>query len=106
MASGFAIRLIISAPLIGVRFVLWILGFVVDLQTQNYDVAVTSGLSFIENSVLQLPLFLMTAMRHLTPAMDEMWVTLVNAGGSSQMQVLMRSAQVHDIPRMGRPHLP
>jgi hypothetical protein len=44
----------------------------VDLKTNEYDVAITSGLEFIENSVLQLPLFMMTAMRHITPTLDEM----------------------------------
>jgi hypothetical protein len=53
---------------------LWFLGFVVDLHSSQWDVKTLSGLSFIEKSVLQLPFFLMSAMRFASPAMDEMSV--------------------------------
>lgn len=35
---------------------------------------VATGLGFIQNSVLQIPLFLMTMMRNITPTLDDMWV--------------------------------
>ncbi|KAF8537410.1 hypothetical protein BDD12DRAFT_846951 [Trichophaea hybrida] len=75
VAAGFAIHLVIAIPTLIVRVLLWFLGFVVDLQSSQWDVKTLSGLSFIQKSVLQLPFFLMSAMRFASPAMDEMFMT-------------------------------
>jgi hypothetical protein len=75
VAAGFAIRLIISIPGLMVRILLFFVGFVVDLRSAQWDDKTLSGLHFIENSVLQLPPFLMSAMRFISPAMDEMSVS-------------------------------
>jgi len=57
-----------------VRILLFFVGFVVDLGSTQWGNKTLSGLHFIENSVLQLPLFLMSAMRFISPAMDEMFM--------------------------------
>jgi len=74
VAAGFAIRLVISIPGLIVRILLFFVGFVVDLGSTQWGNKTLSGLHFIENSVLQLPLFLMSAMRFISPAMDEMFM--------------------------------
>lgn len=45
-----------------------------DLRSAHWDDKAISGLSFVQKSVLQLPFFLMSAMRFASPAMDEMSV--------------------------------
>jgi hypothetical protein len=67
--------MLISVPLLAVRIALFFVGFVVDLQKSQWDQKFLSGLSFMEKSVLQLPFFLMSLMRFVSPAMDEMLVS-------------------------------
>lgn len=49
-----------------------------------WDDKVGGGLDFIANSVLQVPFFLMTLMRYITPTLDHMW-------GPSQNYLFVRS---------------
>lgn len=74
VAAGIAIRLIIAAPTLGIRVLLWIISFFVDYSRTAWDDSIVSGLEFIEKSVLQIPLFLMTLMKYLTPALDNMFM--------------------------------
>lgn len=74
IAAGFAIRVLISIPLLVVRIALFFVGFVVDLQKSQWDEKFLSSLSFLEKSVLQLPFFLMSLYRFVSPAMDEMFM--------------------------------
>lgn len=53
---------------------LWTLSAVVDLRSAQWDDAILNGLHFLEHSVLQVPFFLMTMMRHMSPALDNMYV--------------------------------
>ena len=50
------------------------LGLFTDLETAHWDDEIIDGLEFIEHSVLQVPFFLMSLMRHLSPAMDGMFM--------------------------------
>lgn len=43
------------------------------MQSVTWDDDLLDGLDFLATHVLQLPLFLMTMMRHITPALDNMW---------------------------------
>jgi hypothetical protein len=63
--------LIISIPTLILRAALFFVGLAVDLEWGDKAL---SSLFFIEKSVLQLPFFLMSAMRFSSPAMDEMLV--------------------------------
>lgn len=56
------------------RVLLWILSFVVDMDHAQWDNTVTDGLHFLEHSVLQIPFFLMTLMRYVTPTLDQMFM--------------------------------
>ncbi|TKX21679.1 hypothetical protein C1H76_6175 [Elsinoe australis] len=74
VAAGIGIRLIVSIPTIGVRVLLWFLSLFIDLQSANWDNEILHSLDFIENSVLQVPFFLMTFMRHISPSLDNMFM--------------------------------
>ncbi|KAF2746938.1 hypothetical protein M011DRAFT_403437 [Sporormia fimetaria CBS 119925] len=73
VAAGIAIRLAISIPpqIIGIRVLLWFLSFVVNTQQAQWDHSILKSMDFLENSVLQVPFFLMTLMGYLTPTLDE-----------------------------------
>ncbi|KAL1899138.1 hypothetical protein Sste5346_003060 [Sporothrix stenoceras] len=74
VACGIAIRVLIEIPIVAVKISLWFLSFVVRLDTVTWDDALSDGLRFLQEYVLQVPLFLMTFMRHITPAMDELFM--------------------------------
>ena len=62
-----------TVQIVGVRTLLWMLSFVIDMDHAQWDNTVANGLHFFENSVLQVPFFLMTLMRYITPTLDEMY---------------------------------
>lgn len=43
-----------------------------DLNKATWDDTLVEGLNLIANHVLQIPLFLMTLMRYVTPTLDNM----------------------------------
>jgi hypothetical protein len=53
---------------------IWISGLFVDLKSSSWDNDVIEGLEFLQHSVLQVPFFLMSLMRYITPALDEMFM--------------------------------
>jgi hypothetical protein len=57
---------------IGVRVALWFIGLTVDLKAATWDDQIIEGLNFIEEYVLQVPFFLMTLMRYITPTLDNL----------------------------------
>ncbi|KAI9868406.1 MAG: hypothetical protein M1813_005849 [Trichoglossum hirsutum] len=72
--AGVVIRFAIAAPIIGVKVLLWFMSFFVSEQAMTWNDNIISGLDFIENSVLQVPFFLMSLMRYITPTLDEMFM--------------------------------
>lgn len=56
----------------GVRAFLWLLSFIVRLDSVTWDDKVVEGLNFMADHVLQVPLFLMTLMRYITPTLDNL----------------------------------
>lgn len=54
------------------RILLWMLSFIVRLESVTWDDKILEGLNFVEEHVLQVPLFLMAFMRHLTPTLDNL----------------------------------
>lgn len=72
---GLFIRVALCFPVIGIRMVLWFVGLFADLRTAHGDDRIINGLDFIQETVLQLPFFLMSAMRFVTPTLDEMFMT-------------------------------
>lgn len=58
----------------GIRFLVRFLGLFTDLQGSTWDEEIIEGVEFIEHSVLQIPFFLMSFMRYLSPTMDQMFM--------------------------------
>jgi len=74
VAAGIIIRVLLSIPTLIIRIVLGFAGFFTDLSQVTWDDDLINGIHFLESNVLQLPLFLMTLTRHLSPALDEMFM--------------------------------
>ena len=57
---------------LGVRVLIAFLGLFTDLKSSGWDNEIIDGLDFLEHSVLQLPFFLMSFMRYISPSLDNM----------------------------------
>lgn len=76
---------------------LWFLSFIFRLDAVTWDDKLVDGLHFVEEHVLQIPLFLMTMMRYITPTLDNMW-------GNSWLLFwasVTDRTQVHGLAEMG-----
>jgi len=72
---GIIIRLLIALPSLCIKFILYLLSFVLPLHLTTWDDTVLNTLAFIENHVLQLPLFLLSLMRYAAPsALDDLFM--------------------------------
>ena len=58
--------------IIGIRVLLYLVSFFVNFSETTADETIIQGLDFIANSVLQVPFFLLTLMRYITPTLDNM----------------------------------
>ncbi|PMD42400.1 transmembrane protein-like protein UsgS [Hyaloscypha variabilis F] len=74
VAIGIAIRIAISIPIVGIKILLWFLSFIFNFEHATWDDKIVNGLDFTQNYVLQVPLFLMTLMRYVTPTLDNMFM--------------------------------
>lgn len=74
IAIGIIIQIIVQIPIIGVRFMIWLLSWLVDLEGATWDDSLLNSLGFINQSVLQVPFLLMTLMRYVTPTLDEIFM--------------------------------
>ncbi|PGG98160.1 hypothetical protein GX51_06947 [Blastomyces parvus] len=86
VCAGIAIRLIISIPVVGVKFVIWLLSWVIDLEAATWDDKILSRLDFISTYVLQVPFLLMTLMRYVTPTLDDMFMESLQWVDSTYIQ--------------------
>ncbi|RYP33894.1 hypothetical protein DL767_004521 [Monosporascus sp. MG133] len=74
VAAGIAIRLAVAIPITGVKVLISFLSLFYDLDKTTWDENVVNGLDLVANHVLQIPLFLMTLMRYVTPTLDNMFM--------------------------------
>ena len=51
---------------------LWFLSLFLPLDRVSWDDSLVNGLTFIEEHVLQAPLFFMSLMRYVTPTLDDL----------------------------------
>ncbi|KAK0610508.1 hypothetical protein B0T17DRAFT_116726 [Bombardia bombarda] len=72
VASGIAIRLLIAIPIWAIKLLLFLLSTFMDLST--WDDKLITTLGFIEEHVLQAPLFFMSLMRYITPTLDDLFM--------------------------------
>ena len=68
--SGANSRLLLQ--IITVKVSLWALGFFINFDSVTWDDKLVDGMDFLANSVLQVPFFLMSLMRYITPTLDRM----------------------------------
>ena len=59
--------------IIAVQVTLWFVSLFVNFETVTWDDKIVGGMDFIANQVLQLPFFLMSLMRYITPTLDHMY---------------------------------
>lgn len=74
VVAGIAIRVLVALPTFGIRVLIRVVGLFTDLSHSAWDEEVIEGIEFIEHSVLQVPFFLMSFIRYLSPAMDHMFM--------------------------------
>ena len=58
----------------GIRFFLNFIGLFKNLESSAWDEDIVEGIEYVEHHVLQIPFFLMSFMRYLSPAMDHMFM--------------------------------
>ncbi|KAI9801636.1 MAG: hypothetical protein M1833_002318 [Piccolia ochrophora] len=86
VVAGIAIRLAISAPIVMIKIALWALSFVMDFEAATWDDKLVSSLDFVQNKVLQVPFFLMSLMRYITPTLDNLFMDSLNWVDATYMQ--------------------
>ncbi|KJX92858.1 hypothetical protein TI39_contig5817g00016 [Zymoseptoria brevis] len=74
VAAGILIRLLVAIPTLGIRLLIAFAGLFTDTSGLQWSEDIIDGIEFIEHSVLQIPFFLMSFMRYLSPAMDHMFM--------------------------------
>ncbi|KAJ5555237.1 hypothetical protein N7535_007677 [Penicillium sp. DV-2018c] len=74
IAIGIVIQLIVQIPILSVRFSIYLVSWVVNLEHAVWDDKLLNGLEFMSRSVLQVPFLLMTLMRYVTPTLDEIFM--------------------------------
>ncbi|KAJ5210609.1 hypothetical protein N7491_010416 [Penicillium cf. griseofulvum] len=74
VAIGIVIQLIIQIPILSVKFSVYVLSWVINLERAVWDNKLLNGLEFMSKSVLQVPFLLMTLMRYVTPTLDEIFM--------------------------------
>jgi hypothetical protein len=61
-----------QVQIFGIKFLLWFLSLIFPLDRVSWDDSLVNGLSFVEEHVLQAPLFFMSLMRYITPTLDDL----------------------------------
>ncbi|KAJ2896594.1 hypothetical protein MKZ38_005417 [Zalerion maritima] len=74
VAAGIAIRLVIAIPIYGIKLLIFFFSFIFRLDQATWDDTIVGGLDFIEEYVLQVPFFLMTLIRYISPTLDNMFM--------------------------------
>ncbi|KAJ5162124.1 hypothetical protein N7492_007516 [Penicillium capsulatum] len=74
VAAGVVIQVIIQIPIITLKFGLYLLSWVINLENATWDDSLLHGLEFLSKSVLQVPFLLMTLMGRVTPTLDEIFM--------------------------------
>ncbi|CZR57534.1 probable transmembrane protein UsgS [Phialocephala subalpina] len=77
VGAGIAIRVAIAIPIISIKVLLWFLSFIFNFEHATWDDTIVNGLDFISEYVLQVPFFLMTMMRYVTPTLDNICILLL-----------------------------
>ncbi|KAL8827979.1 MAG: hypothetical protein Q9191_002864 [Dirinaria sp. TL-2023a] len=63
-----------AIKIIAIKATLWFLAIFVNFDSVTWDDKLVGGMDFLANSVLQVPFFLMSLMRYITPTLDHMFM--------------------------------
>uniref|UniRef100_A0A8H7N3I5 Transmembrane protein UsgS n=1 Tax=Bionectria ochroleuca TaxID=29856 RepID=A0A8H7N3I5_BIOOC len=74
VAVGIGIRVLVSLPFFFLKISLWVLSRFLNPESVQWYESVIHGFNFIEESVLQVPFFLMTLMRYMVPTLDNLFM--------------------------------
>ncbi|RDA91627.1 hypothetical protein CP533_0297 [Ophiocordyceps camponoti-saundersi (nom. inval.)] len=74
VAAGIAIRIVMEIPIILIRATIWVISLSHLHNAKLWLESFNESLNFIGEHVLQLPLFLMTLMRHVSPTLDNLFM--------------------------------
>ncbi|KAL2132864.1 hypothetical protein VTI74DRAFT_3210 [Chaetomium olivicolor] len=105
VAVGIVIRLLIAFPIFGIKVLLWFLSLIFPLDRVTWDDSLVNGLSFIENHVLQAPLFFMSLMRYITPTLDDLFMSSLNWVDQTYVQKHKHDADPSQLRAMYYPQL-
>lgn len=73
VALGIGIRLLVAIPVLFAKAIIWLIDVFTNLEAHTWDEQVVDSLDFVQNSVLQVPFFLMSLMKFISPAYDNMY---------------------------------
>lgn len=65
---------------------LWLLSFFLDFQSATWDDNLVNGLDFVSNYVLNVPFFLMSLLRYITPTLDLLFMESLQWVDATYMQ--------------------
>ncbi|GKZ32687.1 hypothetical protein AbraIFM66950_002286 [Aspergillus brasiliensis] len=74
VAVGVGVELLIQIPIIVLKFGLWFISWIVDLESVTWDDSLIDGLNFLSKSVLHVPFLIMSLMRYITPTLDDIFM--------------------------------
>ncbi|KAK4870017.1 hypothetical protein LT330_005741 [Penicillium expansum] len=104
IAIGIVIQLIIQIPIISVKFSIYILSWVINMEQAVWDDKLLNGLEFMSKSVLQVPFLLMTLMRYVTPTLDEIFMQSIQWVDTTYVQK-HKSEDPHHLRSLYYPNL-
>ncbi|KAJ5692423.1 hypothetical protein N7462_001846 [Penicillium macrosclerotiorum] len=104
IAVGVIIQLIIQIPIITVKFCLYVVSWIINLEHVTWDNALLNTLEFISKSVLQVPFLLMTLMGYVTPTLDEIFMQSIQWVDTTYIQK-HKSENPDTLRAMYYPHL-
>lgn len=104
VAVGIAIQVIIQIPIIGLKFTLYLLSWIINFEQATWDDKLLDGLQFLNKSVLQVPFLLMTFMGYVTPTLDEIFMQSIQWVDATYIQK-HKSEDPNQLRAMYYPHL-
>ncbi|CAL5866289.1 uncharacterized protein PFLUO_LOCUS496 [Penicillium psychrofluorescens] len=101
---GIVIQIVIQIPIVAVKFAIYLMSWIINLDHATWDDKLLNGMDFMSNSVLQVPFLLMTLMRYLTPTLDEIFMQSIQWVDSTYIQK-HKSEDPDTLRAMYYPHL-
>lgn len=95
----------IAIPIYGIKILLFFASLIFSLDRATWDDSIISSLTFLEDHVLQIPLFLMTLMRYVTPTLDDLFMESLRWVDTTYVQKHKNDADPSKLRAMYYPNL-